>query len=298
MSADTSSNESAIPVEKYGHALTGATWFGVPIRAGHFPGSGRMEQLHTNSDSVLVWSGGRTEVTIHSSVEGRPEGTSLHHFVRHGGMVDLLPRGTTLHDVEWSGEASSCVSVNFSEAFLRQLFEEDSPGLCLESGPRFNVTDAHIVDLVQRLFVQATFGEPLGRSYAQSLSLTLAAYVCSKYGRRAIAAEPGNGLPRLEVEKLVAFVEAQLAFDLGLVELATLTGYSPDHFARLFKKSLGVSPHQYLLSRRVERAKTMLRDAKHSLAEVAHACGFSSQAHFSAVFKQHTGVTPGVYRRG
>jgi AraC family transcriptional regulator len=213
-------------------------------------------------------------------------------------MIDLLPRGTTLHDVEWVGDESSCVSVNLDDGFLAQLFGEPANALCVDTGPRFNVTDAHVVDLVRRLFVQATLGEPLGPAYAQSLALTLGAYLCASYGRRSAPPESGNGLPRLAVEKLVAFVEDHLSLELGLVELATLTGYSPDHFARLFKKSLGVSPHQYLVSRRVERAKTMLRDARHSLAEVAHACGFSSQAHFSGVFKQHTGVTPGTYRRG
>jgi AraC family transcriptional regulator len=267
------------------------------MRAGHFPGVGRIEHLHTDSDAVLVWSGGRTEVTIHSSLESQSR-TSTHRFVRHGGMVDLLPRGTTLHDVEWSGDSGSCVSVNLTGSVLEQLFASHQMGLCLDSGPRFNVTDAHVVDLVRRLFVQVTLGEPLGQAYAQSLSLTLASYVCGNYGGRMTPVEIGNGLPRIELEKLVAFVEEHLSIDLGLVELAALSGYSPDHFARLFKKSLGVSPHQFLVSRRVERAKTMLRDARHSLVEVAHACGFSSQAHFSGVFKQRTGVTPGVYRRG
>jgi AraC family transcriptional regulator len=59
-----------------------------------------------------------------------------------------------------------------------------------------------------------------------------------------------------------------------------------------------VSPHQYILARRIERAKSMLRDPRHSIVDVALACGFSSQAHLSAMFKRSTGVTPGTYRKG
>jgi AraC family transcriptional regulator len=66
----------------------------------------------------------------------------------------------------------------------------------------------------------------------------------------------------------------------------------------LFKRCFGQPPYQYVLARRVERAKAMLRDQSRPIANIAAACGFATQAHLNSAFKQRTGVTPGVYRRG
>ena len=78
-----------------------------------------------------------------------------------------------------------------------------------------------------------------------------------------------------------------------LDHLAALAHMSPYHFARLFKKSTGLPPHQYVIARRVERAKELLRDRDPlPLAEVAAETGFSSQSHFTRHFKRFVGVTP------
>ena len=67
---------------------------------------------------------------------------------------------------------------------------------------------------------------------------------------------------------------------------------------RLFKATLRVSPYQYVLNRRVERAKILLGENKQSLADIALQCGFSHQEHMTRMFRRFTGVTPGLYRRG
>jgi AraC family transcriptional regulator len=94
----------------------------------------------------------------------------------------------------------------------------------------------------------------------------------------------------------VAFVEDHLSEEIRLVNLARLVGCTPDHLTRMFKRSFGVPLHQYVVQRRIERAKALLRGRSHSIAEVAWACGFATQSHFSAVFKERTGVTPRAYR--
>jgi AraC family transcriptional regulator len=286
---------STLPATKYGHVLGDPDWAGFPMRVGTYPGSGRVEGLSTQSDCILVWSGGRSEVTLLCRAAGRT--TERHHFVRQSGNLDLLPRGTTLEEIVWSGEETSCVSVLLPDE-LPRLLGDGEWGLSVEAGPRFNLSDAHIVDLVRRLFAQATLGEPLGPSYAKALCLALATYVSRKFGNREPRVMAGFGLPEIDAEKVVAFIENNLASNLGLAELAALVGFSPDHFARLFKRSFGVPPHQYLTVRRIERAKGMLRDPSRSLSEVGLSCGFSTQARFNSVFKQHTGVTPGAYRKG
>jgi AraC family transcriptional regulator len=292
---------------KYGVPLTAEPWRGWPLRVGQFSPEGQLEGLVAASDALLVWSGGTTDVTLHARAPG---GTVRHRFVRRGGMFDLLPRGIVLEEVSWQGQSSTCVSVNFDGAALeRQLgvkatFEPEVPRLAL--------SDPHVVDLTQRLEAQATAGQPWGPLYVEGLSLTLASYLYGRYGIReagirdvirgsgvpGAAREHENALPSASSQRLVAFIEEHLGSDIGIATLAALAGYSPDHFARLFKQSFGLSPYQFILQRRVERAKALLRDRSHSIAEVAMLCGFASQAHFHTTFKTRTGVTPGVYRKG
>ena len=276
---------------KYGVPLTDERWAGLPLRAGNFERTGKLEGLVAAGDALLVWGGGVSDVTLHSRRGAR---TERHRFRRRSGMLDLLPRGTIIEEVRWEGEAASCVSVGIDAVTLapglgpQAALEPEALRLCL--------MDAHVVDLVRRLQAQAHARQPWGTPYVEALSLTLASYVYGRYGTPAAVASE-RSLPELDSERLVEFVEEHLGEDIGLPQLAALVGYSPDHFARLFKRAFGRSPYQYLLERRVERAKSLLRDRSHSIAEIAVECGFSTQAHFHAAFKSRTGVTPGAYRK-
>lgn len=105
-------------------------------------------------------------------------------------------------------------------------------------------------------------------------------------------------LGRSHLRRIRDFVEANLAEDIKLQALADLCGIGTAHFTRLFKASVGVSPHQYVLGLRIGRAKALLGNAECSLSEVAQACGFAHQQHFTRTFRRMTGITPGAYRRG
>lgn len=272
------------------------------MRRGDWPGRGKLTDLTASCDSVLVWTGHAQEVTVRSrGVRNRTDTTT---FVRHAGMIDILPAGAHLHEVRWRGGPATCVAVNLTDETMRQLFGGHPPRLDSAQPPLFAIAEPHVVDLVSRLQHQMASGQPLGAAYVQGLSLTLASYLFGARELQDFALAATRTMPPLDVEAIVAFIEENLAGDLDLVELAKLAklakpgGYSPDHFARRFKRTFGQSPYQYILSRRIERAKSLLRDPRRSIADVALASGFSSQAHLSAMFKRSTGVTPGRYRRG
>jgi len=192
-----------------------------------------------------------------------------------------------------------CTSVNFPASSLAALCSSEPAGLVPERGPQFGLTDAHVVDLVRRLRLQAEGQEYLGAVYIQSLSLALASYISGRYGvgvKAEASVRPATlgGTQKNQIER---FVEAEIASNFGLVDLAGLVGYSPDHFSRLFKQTFQQSPYQYVLSRRIEKATTLLRDETLSIAEIATACGFSNQGHLTTAFKRRTGTTPGAYRK-
>jgi AraC family transcriptional regulator len=95
----------------------------------------------------------------------------------------------------------------------------------------------------------------------------------------------------------VELVHAEMEGDLSLEELADAAGLSIAHFSEMFRQSTGQSPHQFVLHRRVERAKEMLRAAEMRVLDVAVACGFKTQQHFARVFRQLCGASPTEYRQ-
>jgi len=105
----------------------------------------------------------------------------------------------------------------------------------------------------------------------------------------------GGLAPHLR-RQLVDYIETHLAEPLSLGELAGLCALSEYHFARMFRTSFGLPPHQYLLSRRLTHAKVLLRTTRQPFGDIALACGFASASHFNNRFRQATGATPGEYR--
>jgi AraC-like DNA-binding protein len=106
-----------------------------------------------------------------------------------------------------------------------------------------------------------------------------------------------GGLPTVRLRGVLAFIEAHIADDIRLGELAALARLSTDHFAAQFRQSTGWSPHRYVVQRRIERSKALLASSVLPLAQIGYALGFASQAHFTTTFHKLVGVTPGAYRR-
>jgi AraC family transcriptional regulator len=97
--------------------------------------------------------------------------------------------------------------------------------------------------------------------------------------------------------RVLDYIEAHLAAPLSLGELAQLCNLSEFHFARMFRLSLGVPPHRYVLARRIGMARRLLRAREAPLGEIGLACGFASPSHFSSRFRQAMGDTPAAYRK-
>lgn len=101
---------------------------------------------------------------------------------------------------------------------------------------------------------------------------------------------------RVRIGRVLAYVEKKLHLRITLAELADVAALSHYHFCRAFKAAKGMAPMHYVWSRRVERAKLLLKTTNKSLATVSVACGFCCQSHFTTRFRQATGMTPAAYR--
>ena len=105
-----------------------------------------------------------------------------------------------------------------------------------------------------------------------------------------------QGLPRDKLDNVLVYIDASLGESLKVRHLAERVGLSQFHFARMFRRSVGQPPHEYLTQLRMERAKGLLRDTELPLARVATLVGYQTQAHFTGVFHREVGTTPRSYR--
>jgi len=103
---------------------------------------------------------------------------------------------------------------------------------------------------------------------------------------------PDSRFTRNQLQQAIDYIHTYLNRDLSLAELASVVNISPTYFASLFKKTMGISPHQYVIQQRIERAKVMLMKTDLAIADIALQVGFSSQSHLTQQFKRVTGMTP------
>jgi len=101
------------------------------------------------------------------------------------------------------------------------------------------------------------------------------------------------------MQQALAFIDSHLGDEhLTLPDIAEALGVSPHHFAHVFRQAVGVAPHQYVIRRRVERARELLDTTDLTIVEIALSVGCAHQSHFSALFHRATGLTPHSYRAG
>ena len=134
--------------------------------------------------------------------------------------------------------------------------------------------------------------------YAEHMLLAINTYFAGAFGGMLVRSHPERGmLASWQLRRATEMMMSGLSGDIALSDVAAGCGLSLSYFTRAFKQSTGDPPHRWLLGQRIERAKELLRDPQMTLAEVAVACGFADQSHFTRVFNAHVGASPGVWRR-
>jgi AraC family transcriptional regulator len=140
------------------------------------------------------------------------------------------------------------------------------------------------------LLAELEAGGLAGRLYAEAQGQALALHLLRNYASgTATRPLPRHGLSDSQLRRVLDYLNDQLDQNLGL---AAVAGFSPAHFARQFKQATGLAPHQYLIHRRVERARGLLETGLLTVAEVAHQVGFTDQSHLDRHFKHLMGVPP------
>jgi AraC-like DNA-binding protein len=134
--------------------------------------------------------------------------------------------------------------------------------------------------------------------FVDHIALAFHAHVTDVYGNSAARAHPvSGGLSPWQLRHALDFMLARLDGDPTIGQLAQECGLSPGYFARAFRRTMGAAPHQWLMRKRIERARELLLTGTLDLADVALVCGFVDQSHFTRVFAKHQGAAPGQWRR-
>jgi AraC family transcriptional regulator len=137
----------------------------------------------------------------------------------------------------------------------------------------------------------------LDRILADALNTALTVQIMQHFvDPSKIALTPSNGLSRDRLKRVQDYIEVHLDDRLTLTELAGVACLSAYHFSRSFKQATGVGLHHYVMQRRLERAKTLIRRTNQPLALIALEAGFADQSHLATLFRRETGVTPGQFR--
>jgi AraC-like DNA-binding protein len=158
--------------------------------------------------------------------------------------------------------------------------------------------DPDISNTCHRLARELATDCTMSQLHFDALTTSIGVQIVRRWSNRGTKAAPfRGGLPPARLRRVEEFLMAHLADDVGLDTLAAIADLSPKHFARAFRQSTGIPPHRWLIERRIDRAKALLLSADLSLAEIALACGFADQSHFTAAFRKLAGLTPGGYRQ-
>lgn len=237
-------------------------------------------------------------VTVHVAGFTDLEGKVGRRFPRHRattGDIFVLPRG---EPSSWNWTTACSIFCLYVEpALLARVAAEDSDldPARVELIPRANARDPLLYHLGAALLGELRSPGPASRLYVDALTRTLAVHLLRTHTAFAASiADVEAGLTPAALRRAQEYIHDNLAQDLTLPEIAAAAGISPSYLARRFRRSTGYSVHQYVVTRRLDVARQLLLDGRHTVAEVATRTGFADQSHLNRHFKQRFGVTPGA----
>jgi AraC family transcriptional regulator len=246
-----------------------------------------------------------TEVTIAirgcSGIVRRTGGGERQETRSRAGKIWLSPAGISMDDI--------CITAPHEEVLHLFLPAQPFSSLSCDDMPpptphalRYlaDIQDEMIRQIGLAILLEMVSETAAGRMLVETSALALSARLAHSYAEPMSVRSQRFGSHRLDearLRRVLDYIAQHLDGDITVARLAGVACLSPFHFARMFRASMGVSPHRYVSQQRLESAMVLLASGQRPLSDIALSCRFSSQASFSRAFRRATGVTPGDYRR-
>ncbi len=265
-------------------------WQGVSVRGYLYEGSD-VEVPPMRDYMIVAYRRGLTP--MHRQIDGRWNELAL----ARPGDVSLLTRAAPSH---WTWPQDiEVVHIYLTESELaatcQQMCERDVSDIKLHD--TLQAGDPAIHRTAMMLASEAAHSGPGSELLIESLACQMSVYILRRHAKLNFRTpESACGLSTRQRYLVQDYVKMHLDENLSLKDLAGLLALSPYHFARGFRESMGVTPHEFVMRQRVAKAQTLLRRTRTPLHEIATACGFADQSHMTRVFKKQLGVTPGRFR--
>jgi AraC family transcriptional regulator len=234
----------------------------------------------------------------HRSYEGTYDfGGGRHSTMLVAGSICLVPasvRATYLLE-----DQNAATGLGIRQDAIQHLIDEACGRPVREFGSlhRKAFRDELCRRLVRAVWDEAAADNPAGQMFIDGAVMSLIARLAKLSGRKLPGDTASCALDDPHLARVVDYVEAHLDERTCIGDLAALVGMRDYEFSRAFKASTNVAPYQFVIDRRIERARSLLEATERPLADIAYACGFASQSHMTDVFRVKLGVTPGRYRK-
>lgn len=267
------------------------------------------DSVALNSDVQLAaWSNKRDNITQYCDhhtlslyiADGYESYHKTHSGWKNGGGPDrfcLMPKES---ESSWDiRDDLSFVHLYCTDEHMRTISEQiwDRSPAALTLNEQTFGEDAQITALYRHFLLGCDWQQQANQLTLSTASTLLLTHIVQHYSnvRWRLPAVTGGLAPSV-LRNVLALIDENLGQPLTLAALAQEAALSEYHFARMFRQSMGLAPHQYVMQRRMARAEQLVRHSAQSLTGIALACGFNSASHFSNRFKSVTGMTPSQLR--
>jgi AraC family transcriptional regulator len=265
----------------------GTKWEGIHVEYHRQPADETPEHCFQQHNIGLILN----SVTVNGILNGKHYGSEPWQR----GEIFIGSAGTDFQSGAVEDPEFVAIAIDPTD-FDKTVYESTNSNL-IEIIPHWKISDPLILGIGWALKTELESGGLNGTLYVDALKNALSVHILHRY----CAHKPNleifeKGLDPQKLEIVVNYINDYIQRDLHLAELANLVQMSPYYFSRLFKQSIGVTVHQYVIQCRIEKAKQLLKTQDLSLTYISQQVGFHDQSHFSKTFCKIVGLTPKKYR--
>ena len=243
---------------------------------------------HHQHHLLLLYQQTSGPIAVH-----RQQGNQMQAEVFSFGDLGLYPGGE-YGAVAWDGPTDT-INIYIDDQHLENIARQAMDLTHFKLSDRLRFNDELLNQLGRQLFRAVGAKHTLGLLYVESLTNAMSYHLIEHYATYQQRVAGLRRLPTIVLDRIDAYLEAYADQPITLETLAELANLSVFYFSRLFRKTTGMSPYQYVLAWKIRRAQQLLRTDT-PLAAISDALGFASPSHFSTVFKRTVGLSPSAYK--